>query len=239
MAIQNFDQLNSMSEKWYSKMDIPPKKRQERVDLSLLFGEIFGLFFDIIDDYKIRDLNDLEDWLIERLEISASNFVGVDNLAYIKDWSVAKAKKIVKTTTQYLEDESESESEEDESESEEDDEKEPEVITFEEFEVSVPKEEYPTSDVRAILLGIECASSMANYKELYGAYEDKMTNKVWITEADNRVRGTHQEVDHVDLPIEKPFVVGNSYMLFPGDTSYNAEDKEIANCRCFCTYYKK
>ena len=235
MAIQNFDQLNSISTKWYSKMDIPPKKREERVDLSLLFGEIFGLFFDIIDDYKLRDLNDLEDWLMERLEISASNFVGVDNLAYIKDWSAAKAKKIVKSTTQYLEDETE----EDETKTEKPETEEPEVITFEEFDVSVPKEEYPTSDVRAILLGIECASGVANYKELYDAYEDNMTNKVWITEGDDKVRGTHQEVDHVDLPINRPFVVGSSYMLFPGDTSYNAEEKEIANCRCWCEYYKK
>lgn len=230
MAIQNFDQLNNISTKWYSKMSIPPKKRKERVDLSLLFGEIFGLFFDIIDDYKLRDLNDLEDWLMERLEISASNFVGVDNLAYIKDWSATKAKQIVKTTTQYLEDETEED---------EDEKKEPAEIKFEEFDVSVPKEDYPTSDVRAILLGIECASSMANYKELYEAYDNSMTNKVWITEGDDQVRKTHQEVDHVDLPINRPFVVGSSYMLFPGDTSYNAEEKEIANCRCWCEYYKK
>ena len=63
MAIQNFDQLNSISTKWYSKMRIPPEKKKERVDLSLLFGDIFGLFFDLFDDYKLRDVNDLEDLL--------------------------------------------------------------------------------------------------------------------------------------------------------------------------------
>lgn len=231
MAIQNFSELNNMSAKWYSKMEIPQRKRKERIDLSVLFAEIFSLFFDIIDDYKLRDLNDLEDWLCERLEIASSNFVGVDNLAYINDWSVKKAKKIVKSTTQYLEDETEG--------TEETKEEDKGEIVFEEIGASVPKKDYGTSEVRALLLGIECASSMANYKDLYDAYDDGMTNKVWITEGDDKVRVTHQEVDHVDLPISKPFIVGNSYMMFPGDTSYNAEDKEIANCRCWVEYYKK
>ena len=247
MAIQNFDQLNSISTKWYSKMQIPQKKQKERVDLSLLFGEIFGLFFDLIDDYKLRDVNDLEDllcdWLEERLKIVASNFIGTDDLAYVNDWSKTEAEKIVDITLNHTGEEPKEVLEEDIEnegrETSEQEEKKPKEITFEEFDVSIPEEDYWISDLRAILLGIECASSVANFYELYDALNQGMTNKVWITEADDKVRPTHNEVDHVDIPIRDLFIVGNSHLLFPGDVQNGAEEQEVYGCRCHCEYYKK
>ena len=226
-------------------MQISPKKQKERVDLSLLFGEIFGLFFDLFDDYKLRDVNDLEDllcdWLEKRLSIVASNYIGVDDLAYVNDWSRDEAKKVVDITIKHA---SEVKNEggvpvtetEPTSESEKEEVK---TITFEEFDVSIPEEDYWISDLRAILLGIECASSVANFYELYDALNQGMTNKVWITEADDKVRPTHNEVDHVDIPIRDLFIVGNSHLLFPGDVQNGAEEQEVANCRCHVEYYKK
>lgn len=247
MAIQNFDQLNSISTKWYSKMRIPPEKKKERVDLSLLFGDIFGLFFDLFDDYKLRDVNDLEDllcdWLEKRLSIAASNYIGVDDLAYVNDWSRDEAKKVVDITIKHASEETiKSEGNMPVSEKEPTPEgktEEVKTITFEEFDVSIPEEDYWTSDTRAILLGIECASSVANFYELYDALNQGMTNKVWITEADDKVRPTHNEVDHVDIPIRDLFIVGNSHLLFPGDVQNGAEEQEVANCRCHVEYYKK
>jgi hypothetical protein len=60
--------------------------------------------------------------------------------------------------------------------------------------------------------------------------------KVWNTMEDERVRPTHQMVDQKEIPINEPFTVGVSLMMFPGDTSMNAEASEIIMCRCFLTY---
>ena len=224
-------------------MQIPPKKQKERVDLSLLFGEIFGLFFDLFDDYKLRDVDDLEDllmgWLEERLTIVTTNYIGVEDLAYVNDWSKDEAKKVVDITIKHTLEEPDKNVPASESEpTAEEKSEEVKTITFEEFDVSIPEEDYWISDLRAILLGLECASSVANFYELYDALNQGMTNKVWITEADDKVRPTHNEVDHVDIPIRDLFIVGNSHLLFPGDVQNGAEEQEVANCRCHVEYYK-
>ena len=76
--------------------------------------------------------------------------------------------------------------------------------------------------------------SFSDYLE---AIEDGCTRKVWITENDDLVRPTHQEVDGLDLPINAYFNVGDSMMLFPGDSVNGAELKELINCRCCLNCY--
>ncbi len=53
---------------------------------------------------------------------------------------------------------------------------------------------------------------------------------------DKRTRDTHAEVDGTTLPIAEPFMVGDSFMLFPGDTSLDPSPEEIVNCRCHVEY---
>ena len=53
---------------------------------------------------------------------------------------------------------------------------------------------------------------------------------------DERVRDTHAEIDGVTIPINDAFVVGNSLMDYPMDTSYGADLEEVINCRCGCIY---
>ena len=233
---QTFDELNNMSTEWYSKMDIPPAKRQKRVDLSMLYAEIFFMFFDYVIMGMFESEQQMAEWLDERLKIVAAREIGKDDIAYVNDWSRKEAEQIAETTYKHKDDKPEMVSKETAEGNTEEVKKE---MTFEEFDVSIPQDEYWTSDIRGLLLGIECASAVENYYELYGALENGMTNKVWVSEGDERVRKTHQEVDHTDIPITDLFVVGNSHLLFPGDVAHGAEAKEVSNCRCHCEYYKK
>lgn len=103
-----------------------------------------------------------------------------------------------------------------------------------------PDEEYYLSNDRATLVSVNEANSILGYRQLQEAKERGYTRKTWITEGDKRVRKTHREVDMQEIPLFDYFVVGNSLMLYPhgnvSERGRNAEEKEIAGCRCTVQY---
>lgn len=232
MALQNFDQLNNISTIWFSKMDIPEKEKKKRVDLSLDYCEIIIMLFMLIEGNHPRE--SCVDFLEERLRIIAENEIGKSNIAYINDWSHKEAEKVVDDTLKHINDEPEYELIRTDDGGTKTQEK---TFDFEEFDIKIPQSEYWTSDERGLLIGVECASITANFEDLDKAMESGKTRKTWITEADDRVRKTHETVHGTELAINDYFLVGNSYLLFPGDMSRDAEDKEIINCRCYCEYH--
>lgn len=229
MAIQNFDKLNNIATTWYSKMSVSEDEKKRRIDLALLYADIMDVFFTMLIMEELSR-QEMITWLAERLAVVASNEIGTENLAYINDWSKKEAERIYDVTIKNIE---KQEKTEDNNEQE----TKPKEMVFEEFDVSVPESEYWTSDIRGILIGMECASAVSNYRELYDALQKGFTRKVWITEADDKVRPTHMEVDHNDIPINDLFQVGDSVLLFPGDVSNGASEQETCNCRCICQYY--
>lgn len=58
------------------------------------------------------------------------------------------------------------------------------------------------------------------------------TRKQWVTMGDSRVRQTHREAAGQIRLLEEPFIVGDSMMMFPQDSSLGASASEIVNCRC-------
>lgn len=241
MAIQKFDDLNAMQEIpriWYDKMRIPPKQKRKREALAVDYCEIIIMLFLMITEQEYERA-ELVAFLSERLRLLAEREIGVEDIAYINDWADTKAEEIVDTTYEKYENEIEDqEIEEEEAEAEE--QKEPEedkVITFSEYDISVPEKDYWTSDIRAMNISLNLASFVFNFKEYDDAIKDGKTKKVWITENDDKVRETHAAIDGVELPINEYFAVGNSAMLFPGDTSAGAEEKELDNCRCHLVCY--
>lgn len=99
-------------------------------------------------------------------------------------------------------------------------------------------EEYFTSRERAILLAENEANTSLNYGQYMDALKKGYKKKIWVSERDNRVRVTHREVDGAEIPIDRPFLVGNSLMKFPKDTSMGASSEEIIACRCTVKYLK-
>lgn len=58
----------------------------------------------------------------------------------------------------------------------------------------------------------------------------RVLQKRWDTEADERVRGSHKQVDGEIVAIWAPWYVNGVPMLFPGDPS--APPELVINCRC-------
>ena len=97
-------------------------------------------------------------------------------------------------------------------------------------------EEFYTSIERGMLISANEANALGNYNQQAQAIKAGMRYKTWITEKDNKVRSTHREVDNIKIGIFESFQVGDSFMMFPKDTSLGASIKEIAGCRCVAKY---
>lgn len=96
--------------------------------------------------------------------------------------------------------------------------------------------DYYLSNDRAMFIS-ECeANSILNYKEYLDALKSDKKTKTWTDVGDKRERKTHLEVGGTTIPIKELFVVGNSLMLFPKDTSQSPSINEIVNCRCSARY---
>lgn len=239
MALQNFDQLNSMATKWFDKMEVSVDEKKKRVEAALDYCEIMLLLFYMITEQQYEK-EECVAFTKERLIIIAENALGTEDIAYINDWADIKAKQIVDSTYEKYENEIEDASMEEDNKppaTYEDALNKPKKIRVPELDIVVPESEYWTSEERALLIGIELSTTVYNFKELEDAINAGKTKKVWMTMSDDRVRETHDMVHGVDIPINDLFIVGESYMLMPGDTVHGAEMKEIAGCRCHLVCY--
>lgn len=59
--------------------------------------------------------------------------------------------------------------------------------------------------------------------------------KRWLDSDDSRVRPEHRDADGQQVPIEQPFRVGESLLMFPGDPTGAPHD--VINCRCSITIH--
>ena len=96
---------------------------------------------------------------------------------------------------------------------------------------------YWTSQERSTNISENDTNIVFHAHEYLNAVASGKRSKQWLTMKDDRVRETHAEVDEVVMPIDEPFVVGDSLLMFPGDVSLGASVEEIANCRCAVTYF--
>lgn len=96
---------------------------------------------------------------------------------------------------------------------------------------------YFYSSDRSILLAENEANTTLNYNDYLKAVLQGKKNKVWIDVRDSRERKTHLAVGGTIKKIDDAFLVGDSLMMFPKDTSMGASAKEIVNCRCTIKYY--
>jgi len=61
--------------------------------------------------------------------------------------------------------------------------------------------------------------------------------KQWVTMGDGKVRTSHKFTNGQTVPINQVFIVGSgATLMFPGDGSFGAPIKDLANCRCYCAY---
>lgn len=75
-------------------------------------------------------------------------------------------------------------------------------------------------------------TALANERSIAAAqnqFQGK-ASKRWRTVGDGRVRATHSKAEGQTVPIDQPFSVGGSSLMYPGDS--NGALRETARCRC-------
>ena len=91
---------------------------------------------------------------------------------------------------------------------------------------------------RSRLMAENEANTAWNYSDFQSAIQSGYTRKQWIDIRGRRERETHRAVGGTVKPINEPFMVGNSFMMFPKDkATFGADSSEIINCRCSAVYY--
>lgn len=97
-------------------------------------------------------------------------------------------------------------------------------------------DEYYLSDDRAEFIAENDTNTILNTRDFVKAVRAGATKKRWLSMRDKLVRETHEIADGQTTNIEDAFIVGNSLMMFPRDTSLGADASEIVNCRCSIRY---
>lgn len=93
-----------------------------------------------------------------------------------------------------------------------------------------------TSEDRATLVAETETQAICNIEEFERAKEQGFVYKEWLAMPDERTRFTHAMADGQRVPIDTPFIVGDSLMMYPMDASLGAPPEEIINCRCVMKY---
>jgi hypothetical protein len=106
------------------------------------------------------------------------------------------------------------------------------------------KDSYKFSSRRAKLIvqtEIVAASNAGTHFSLDKFLRADNMTKAWLNAGDLRVRHTHivAGATQTKVAFDKPFEVGGSKLMFPGDTSLGAKPKETISCRCTVTYKRK
>ena len=96
---------------------------------------------------------------------------------------------------------------------------------------------YYFSKDRAMYISENESETAYNHDEFEKALLNGKRYKQWVSMKDIRVRGTHKAVDDTVKLMQEPFVVGDSLMMYPKDTSLDADPEEIVNCRCIIKYF--
>ena len=222
MPKQRFDETEYVEsfdfEEYFEVMDISEDERAERVKLARDFAVLMLFLFanmNIEEQSREYQYTILE----ERCKAIAEGYVGKNDTAYLNDWARRIATKTTDTTYDHLENPVADDK----------------VFDFEEWDVTIPQNEYWTSPLRAFLIAGGMASVIGEYSDLLEAVENGATTKTWHTERDKRVRPTHKEAENQTVSIFEPFIVGGWELMFPGDATLGAPDEELSNCRCHMT----
>ena len=99
-----------------------------------------------------------------------------------------------------------------------------------------PDDPFYVSPDRAKYLAENEANTSLNHQDFVDAIAAGKTRKKWVDIRDDRERPDHRKVGGTIKPITEPFLVGDSIMDYPKDTSYGASANQIVNCRCTIKY---
>lgn len=219
MSVSSYDELNIRPsnrrsepyKEYFSKMSISDKEKQERIAFSEQMEEVVLYILALIEttiESGEANREYIQTQFYDKYLDVVLGYMLIDS--YIKEYVLETSKQIIGTTFSHI------------------------VEKHPDSEQAT--DDYYLSNDRAMFIS-ECeANSILNYKEYLDALKSDKKTKTWIDVGDKRERKTHLEVGGTTIPIKELFVVGNSLMLFPKDTSQSPSINEIVNCRCSARY---
>lgn len=219
MSVSSYDELNIRPsnrrsepyKEYFSKMSISDKEKQERIAFSEQMEEVVLYILALIEttiESGEANREYIQTQFYDKYLDVVLGYMLIDS--YIKEYVLETSKQIIGTTFSHI------------------------VEKYPDSEQAT--DDYYLSNDRAMFIS-ECeANSILNYKEYLDALKSDKKTKTWIDVGDKRERKTHLEVGGTTIPIKELFVVGNSLMLFPKDTSQSPSINEIVNCRCSARY---
>ena len=216
MSISSYDELNIRPnnrrsepyKEYFSKMSISDKEKQQRIAFSEQMEEVVLYILALIET-TIESGESDQEYIQTQFYDKYLDVIASYMLidTYIKQYALDVTKQIIDATFERF-------SAEDKS------------IT----------DDYYLSNDRTMFIS-ECeANSILNYRQYSKAVKAGKTKKTWIDVGDKRERKTHLEVGGTTIPINEPFSVGDSLLMFPTDHSLGASADEIVNCRCSIQY---
>lgn len=216
MNVSSYDELNIRPnnrrsepyKEYFSKMSISGKEKQERIAFSEQMEEVVIYILALIET-TIESGETNREYIQTQFYDKYLDVIASYMLidTYIKQYALSVTKQIIDATFERFSSEDKS-------------------IT----------DDYYLSNDRAMFIS-ECeANSILNYRQYSKALKSGKTKKTWIDVGDKRERKTHLEVGGTTIPINEPFSVGDSLLMFPTDHSLGASADEIVNCRCSIQY---
>jgi len=219
-TILKSDSINKLRsipyDEFFGKMQISRDKMLERIelaedieDLMLLLFVILPEYADRVDELKQSTYNDLVNIVSERAV--------VDN--ELDEHLKKLTNEVIDVSVKHLNDVENKKPQESDN-----------------AKAKADTQSYWFSQDRAIVIAENEANSVFNHSDFVDAIRLGYTKKRWLTELDEKVRPTHIVLESEEIDIDDLFVVGESLMKYPLDTSYGASAEEIINCRCVCEY---
>lgn len=219
MSVSSYDELNIRPnnrrsepyKEYFSKMSISDKEKQERIAFSEQMEEVVLYILALIEttiESGESDQEYIQTQFYDKYLDVVLGYMLIDS--YIKEYVLETSKQIIGTTFSHI------------------------VEKHPDSEQAT--DDYYLSNDRAMFIS-ECeANSILNYRQYSKAVKAGKTKKTWIDVGDKRERKTHLEVGGITIPINEPFSVGDSLLMFPTDHSLGASADEIVNCRCSIQY---
>lgn len=219
MSVSSYDELNIRPsnrrsepyKEYFSKMSISDKEKQERIAFSEQMEEVILYILALIEttiESGESDQEYIQTQFYDKYLDVVLEYMLIDS--YIKEYVLETSKQIIGTTFSHI------------------------VEKHPDSEQAT--DDYYLSNDRAMFIS-ECeANSILNYRQYSKALKSGKTKKTWIDVGDKRERKTHLEVGGTTIPINEPFSVGDSLLMFPTDHSLGASADEIVNCRCSIQY---
>lgn len=92
---------------------------------------------------------------------------------------------------------------------------------------------------RSVTIAATEVIAASNYGSQEAAKQSGLSlSKVWLATEDSHTRQTHRDADGQEVGLDEPFQVGDSQLMYPGDSSLGADASEIVRCRC-TEYYNR